>query len=127
MTLNHSAIRGLCGVVCAWDSSFSVYNPGHSLLDRWLLTSAQTPNLWVPVCCERVMRYNMFFQQDGLATVHWSAPSATRTSRSNSNIKPTCRAYGEGSRVLSMLGSPKPPMYAAPKPAGDSALNDKTL
>ena len=44
-----------------------MYNPGHSLGDRWFLTPALTPNLWVPVCCERVMRYNMFIQQGGAA------------------------------------------------------------
>jgi hypothetical protein len=36
-------------------------------------------------------------------------------------------AYGEGSRVLSMLGAPKPPNVQRQKSAGDSALNDQTL
>jgi hypothetical protein len=35
--------------------------------------------------------------------------------------------YGEGSRVLSILGSRKPPNVERKKLGGDAALNDKTL
>jgi hypothetical protein len=35
--------------------------------------------------------------------------------------------YGEGARVLNMLGAPKPPNVERKKPDGDAALNDKTL
>ena len=35
--------------------------------------------------------------------------------------------YGDGSRVLNMLGAPKPPNVPRPKPTGDSASNDQTL
>ena len=89
--------------------------------------TTQTPNLWVPVCCERVMRYNMFVQQNG------TAYGALVCSVCNKNVTfelenyADLSAYGEGSRVLSMLGSPKPPNVPRQNPAGDSALNDQTL
>ena len=35
--------------------------------------------------------------------------------------------YGEGARVLSMLGAPKPPHAKRKKLDGDAAVNDKTL
>ena len=35
--------------------------------------------------------------------------------------------YGEGARVLGMLGSPKPPDVERKKLDGDAALNDNTL
>jgi hypothetical protein len=35
--------------------------------------------------------------------------------------------YGEGARVLNMLGSPKPPNVERKKAAGDTGLNDQTL
>jgi hypothetical protein len=91
------------------------------------VTSAQTPNLWVPICCERVMRYNMFFQQDG------TGYGALVCSVCNKNVtfeldhQADLSAYGEGSRVLSMLGAPKPPTTPRQRPTGDSALNDQTL
>jgi hypothetical protein len=35
--------------------------------------------------------------------------------------------YGEGSRVLSMLGSPKPPTAERKTQHGDAEADDKTL
>jgi len=35
--------------------------------------------------------------------------------------------YGEGSRVMSMLGSPKPPNVVRRKADADAGLDDRTL
>jgi len=73
------------------------------------------------------MRYNMFVQKDG------TAYGALVCSACNKNVTfelehPADLAnYGEGSRAISVLGSPKPPNVLRLKPAGDSTLNDKTL
>lgn len=91
------------------------------------MDTTQTPNLWVPVCCHRVMRYNMFVQQAGRAY------GALVCSVCNKNVtfelehQVDMSPYGEGSRVLSMLASPKPPNVERKKQDGDAALNDKTL
>jgi hypothetical protein len=73
------------------------------------------------------MRYNMFIQQGG------AAYGALVCSVCNKNVafelepQADLSVYGEGSRVLSMLGAPKPPNVARQKPAGDSDLSDQTL
>jgi hypothetical protein len=91
------------------------------------MSPAQTPNVWVPVCCDRVMRYNMFVPKGGTAygTMVCTVCSKNVTFELESLLD--LHAYGEGSRVLNVLGSPKPPKVDRPKAAGDAALNDQTL
>ena len=90
------------------------------------MSSAHTPNLWVPVCCERVMRYNLFLQKDG------SAYGALVCTVCNKNVtfelehQADLKEYGDGARVLSMLGSPKPPKTERRRAASEE-LNDQTL
>jgi hypothetical protein len=73
------------------------------------------------------MRFNMFVQQDG------SAYGALVCSVCNKNVtfeaerQTDLATYGEGSRVITMLGSPKPPNRPRQKGGEDSALNDQTL
>jgi len=105
-----------------------VYNQAHSAPRiGGLVSPAQTTNLWVPVCCDRVMRYNMFRQSDG------SGYGALVCAVCNKNITleleqfADLSAYGEGARVVSLLGSPKPPNVERRKAAGDAEDTDKTL
>ena len=73
------------------------------------------------------MRYNMFTKQGG------SAYGVLFCSVCNKNVtfelepQTDLSAYGEGSRVLNMLASPKPPNVERKKLDGDAALNDMTL
>jgi hypothetical protein len=73
------------------------------------------------------MRYNMFVQKDG------TTYGALVCSVCNKNVtfelehQAEVTNYGEGSRVLNMLGSPKPPNVQRRKADGDAALDDKTL
>jgi hypothetical protein len=73
------------------------------------------------------MRYNLFLQKDG------SAYGSLVCTRCNKNVTfelehlADLSAYGEGARVLNMLGTPKPPNVERGKAAGDAALNDQTL
>ncbi len=91
------------------------------------MSTAQTPNVWVPVCCERVMRYNMFVPRDG------EAYGALVCTVCNKNITlelepaPDLAAYGDGSRVLHMLGTPKPPKSDRRRTSGEAYSSDKTL
>jgi hypothetical protein len=91
------------------------------------LGTTQTPNLWIPLCCERVMRFNMFAPQGA------SAYGVLFCSVCNKNVtfelehQADLSVYGEGARVQSMLGAPKPPEVARKKLDGDAALNDRTL
>jgi hypothetical protein len=73
------------------------------------------------------MRYNIFAPQGG------NAYGALVCSVCNKNVMfelephADLRMYGEGSRVLNMLASSKPPNVNRKKPDGDPALNDNTL
>jgi hypothetical protein len=70
------------------------------------------------------MRYNMFVQRDG--TMY----GALVCSVCNKNVtlelehQAEMSKYGEGSRVLSVLGSPKPPSVVRRKADGDAGLDD---
>jgi len=91
------------------------------------MSPAQTSNVWVPVCCDRVMRYNMFVPKGGAA---YGALMCTVCGKNVTfELEPLVdlNAYGEGARVLNMLGSPKPPKVDRPKAAADERLNDQTL
>ena len=87
----------------------------------------QSPNLWIPVCCERVMRYNMFVQQNGTAYGALVCPVCNKNVTFELEHQAELNTYGEGSRVLSMLASPKPPTAARRKDDADAGLDDKTL
>jgi hypothetical protein len=73
------------------------------------------------------MRYNMFIQPGGAAYGALVCPVCNKNVTFELEHLADLSAYGEGSRVLSMLGSPKPPNVPRQKPEGDSELNDQTL
>jgi hypothetical protein len=70
------------------------------------------------------MRYNMFVQQNG------AAYGALLCSVCNKNVtfelehQTEMSKYGEGSRVLSILGAPKPPNVVRRKAGGEAGLDD---
>jgi len=85
-----------------------------------------TSIMWVPVCCGRVMRCNMFRRADGVAY------AALVCTQCNKNItleqEPLAAAnnFGEGSSVLSLIGSPKPPKTERKKLFTETGPDDPT-
>jgi len=73
------------------------------------------------------MRFNMFAQQGGAAYGVLLCSVCNKNVTFELEHQADVSTYGEGSRVLSMLGSPKPPNAERKKLDGDAALNDKTL
>src|ERR1700692_3248754 len=79
-----------------------VYNVRHSLPARGLMAAENASTMWVPVCCGRVMRCNMFRQADG------GAYAALVCTLCNKNItleqEPVTAAdqFGGGSGILSL-------------------------
>jgi hypothetical protein len=73
------------------------------------------------------MRHNMFLMKDGAG---YGALVCTICNK-NITLEPepvaNMKAYGEGSRVLSVLGSPKPPKDDRRKAGTDAGSDDKTL
>jgi hypothetical protein len=73
------------------------------------------------------MRYNMFVQKDGAAYGSLFCGVCSKNVTFELERQGDLSAYGEGSRVLAMLASPKPPDVERRKADGDAALNDQTL
>ena len=73
------------------------------------------------------MRYNVFMQQGGTGYGVLVCSVCNKNVTFELEHQADVSTYGEGSRVLSMLGSPKPPDVERKKLDGDAALNDKTL
>jgi hypothetical protein len=65
--------------------------------------------MWVPVCCARVMRCNMFRQAGGgtYAALVCTVCNKNITLEQESLVG--ADKFGEGSKILSLIGSPKPP------------------
>jgi hypothetical protein len=84
-----------------------------------------TSNIWVPVCCGRVMRHNMFLQQDGGGYGAFVCTVCNKNITLEPEPMANVLAYGEGSRVLNVLGSPKPPKEDRRKAA--KGFDDRTL
>lgn len=66
-------------------------------------------NVWVPVCCGRIMRYNTFRQAGGGAYGALVCTSCSKNIVLEQEPLSSMSAYGEGSVLLSVVGSPKPP------------------
>jgi hypothetical protein len=73
------------------------------------------------------MRFNMFVQQDGMGYGVLVCSVCNKNVTFELEHQADVSMYGEGSRVLSVLGSPKPPNVERKKLDGDAALNDNTL
>ena len=86
-----------------------------------------TTNLWIPVCCERVMRFNVFIQKKGTAYGSLVCTVCNKSISFELEHQADLAAYGDGARALSMLGSPKPPKDVRHKIDEDAAMNDQTL
>lgn len=91
------------------------------------MAADNSSKIWVPVCCGRVMRCNMFRQADG------GTYAALVCSVCNKNItleqEPLAAAdkFGEGSNILSLMGSPKPPKTERKKSFAEAGPDDPTL
>jgi hypothetical protein len=91
------------------------------------MAADKASTMWVPVCCGRVMRCNMFRQSGG------GAYAALVCTVCNKNIaleqEPLTAAdkFGEGSNILSLIGSPKPPKTERTKPVSEPSRDDPTL
>ncbi len=91
------------------------------------MAADDSSKIWVPVCCGRVMRCNMFRQADG------GTYAALVCSVCNKNItleqEPLAAAnnFGEGSNILSLMGSPKPSKTERKKSFAEAGPDDPTL
>jgi hypothetical protein len=82
--------------------------------------------IWVPVCCGRVMRCNMFRQADGGAYAALVCAVCNKTVTLEQEPLTAANDFGESSTVLSLIGSPKPPNTGRRKPFGEAGPDDPT-
>lgn len=87
----------------------------------------ETPTVWVPVCCGRMMRCNLFRQADGsvLAALVCTICSKNITLEQEPLAEPN--HYGEGTNLLRLLGSPKPPKTDRRKVVSEPGGDEPTL
>lgn len=81
--------------------------------------------VWVPVCCGRVMRYNTFRQPRGGSYGALVCTSCSKNIVLEQESPSSMSAYGEGSILLNVVGSPKPP--AARRTGVDVGSDEPTL
>jgi hypothetical protein len=87
----------------------------------------QSSAMWVPVCCGRVMRCNMFRQPDGGAYAALVCAVCNKNITLEQEPLATTNQFGDGANILSLLGSPKPPKTERRKSKPEAGPDDPTL
>jgi hypothetical protein len=87
----------------------------------------KTPTVWLPVCCGRVMRYNVFGREDGGAFGTLGCRICGRSITLEQESAEKVKDYGERAAVIQLIGSPRPPTEDRSKPEGDGGKNEPTL
>jgi hypothetical protein len=73
------------------------------------MSPESSQKVWIPVCCGRVMRFNRFLKQDGEAYGSMVCTAYNKSIILEQEEPPPLDAYGEGTRMLTVVGTPKPP------------------
>ena len=90
-------------------------------------SSNQTSKVWVPVCCGRVMRCNMFKQADGGSYAALVCTVCNKTISLEQEPAEAANKFGEGANILRVVGSPKPPKTERKKSLSEAGPDDPTL
>lgn len=90
-------------------------------------SSNQTSKVWVPVCCGRVMRCNMFRQADGGSYAALVCTVCNKTISLEQEPAEAANKFGEGANILRVVGSPKPPKTERKKSLSEAGPDDPTL
>jgi hypothetical protein len=91
------------------------------------MAADNSSTMWVPVCCGRVMRCNMFRQPDGGAYAALVCTVCNKNITLEQEPLASRNDFGEGSAVLNLLGSPKPPKTERRKQVAEAGPDDPTL
>ncbi len=91
------------------------------------MTAEQASTMWVPVCCGRVMRCNMFRQADGGSYAALLCTVCNKNITLEQEPAGSANDFGEGSKILNLLGSPKPPKTDRRKSFSEAGPDDPTL
>lgn len=93
--------------------------------------SPETPQkVWIPVCCGRVMRFNRFLKEDGGAYGSMVCTMCNKNIIMEQEVAAADETYGEGTRMLTVVGTPKPSKTDRRKSGGamsGTGSEDQTL
>jgi hypothetical protein len=104
-----------------------VYNRGNLVDYGWILDATKTANVWIPVCCERVMRFNIFVQKTGTPYGSLVCTVCNKSVSFELEHQVDLNQYGDGAKAISVLGSPKPPKDERRRVDHGAAVNDQTI
>jgi hypothetical protein len=82
--------------------------------------------VWIPVCCARVMPYNTLGVGEDVKAALVCTYCGKHIALEPEPLS-SASTYGKGSRVVSVLGSPKPPRTERGKAPGRVPADDVTL
>jgi hypothetical protein len=91
------------------------------------MTGDKAPSVWVPICCGRVMRYNVFGRGDGGAFATLGCQICARSITLEHEDAEKLKEYGERATIIQMIGSPRPPTQDRTKNTPDGGTNEPTL
>ncbi len=91
------------------------------------MAAEKSSTMWVPVCCERVMRCNMFRQADGGSYAALVCTQCNKTITLEQESLAGADTFGEGANLLNLMGSPKPPKSPRAKQFKEAGPDDPTL
>jgi hypothetical protein len=91
------------------------------------MVSDQSSMMWVPVCCGRVMRCNMFRQADGGSYAALVCTACNKNITLEQESPEAAGKFGDGSNILRLIGSPKPPKTERRKSLSEASPDDPTL
>jgi hypothetical protein len=91
------------------------------------MVAGDASKIWVPVCCRRVMRCNMFRQADGGSYAALVCSVCNKTVTLEQESLASAKEFGDGSHILSLIGSPKPPKTERKKAFSEAGPDDPTL
>lgn len=83
--------------------------------------------LWVPVCCQHIMRCSMFRQADGGVYAALVCALCNKTITLEQESLAGANNFGDGSNILNLVGSPKPPKAERRKSSVETGSDDPTL
>jgi hypothetical protein len=90
------------------------------------MAADQASTMWVPVCCGRMMRCNTFRQADGGAYAALVCSVCNKTITLEQEPEAAAENFGEGSKVVHLIASPKPPKTERTKSFTESGPDDPT-
>jgi hypothetical protein len=90
------------------------------------MAADKASTMWVPVCCGRVMRCNMFRQAEGGTYAALVCTVCNKNITLEQESLAAAEQFGEGAKILNLIGSPKPPKTERKKQFTDVSRDDPT-